>query len=231
MSSELTKIWEKNFDKKAAKVRADRVIKQIKKYNPKAKKVLELGVRLGFVLSHFKKFNKYGLDLTKEYVDVVKRITPNAKYIVSSMHNFKINEKFDAIFSVNECINEVKSYKNWESTFKHAYDHLNKNGLFIFDMRTQKDLEDKKKQVVKLEKTPTGYIYDDTIIKGNKLTWDVTLFKKVRGNLYQIERDNYDEITFPLADIRKSLSKKFKILKTISINKKKIAMFVCRRKL
>ncbi len=54
-TDKLTEIWEKNFDKKAAKERADRVLKQIVKYNPRSKKVLELGVGLGFVLSHFKK--------------------------------------------------------------------------------------------------------------------------------------------------------------------------------
>ncbi|MFW6047028.1 MAG: class I SAM-dependent methyltransferase [Candidatus Woesearchaeota archaeon] len=230
MVSNLTEIWEKNVDKKAAKARAVRVLSAIKKYHPKAKTVLELGVGLGVVLFHFKKFDKYGLDLGKEYVKVAKKIVPNAKLFVQSIDRFQINETFDIIFSVHECINEVKPYKKWESTFKHAHKHLNDNGLFIFDMRTEKHLEDMKKQVVKLEETPTGYIYDNTIVRGNKLTWDTTLFKKVKNKLYEIEKDRYDELIYPVAKVKKSLTKNFKVLETIFFENKRKAMFICRKK-
>ncbi len=230
MVSDLTKIWEKNIDKKAAKVRADRVLNAIRKYHPKSKTVLELGVGLGVVLFHFKKFKKVGLDLNKEYIKTAKKITPNANLVVQNMDSFKINEKFDVIFSVHECINEVKPFKNWESTFKHSYDHLNDNGLFIFDMRTQKHLEDMKKQTVKLEETPTGYVYDNMIVNGNKLTWDTTYFKKVKSGLYQIEKDRYDEFIYPVEKIKKSLSKDFKVLETVFFDKKRRAMFICRKK-
>ena len=230
MVSDLTEIWEKNVDKKAAKIRADRVLNAIRKYHPKSKTVLELGVGLGVVLFHFKKFKKTGLDLSKEYVKTAKKIIPDAKLIVQSMDNFKINEKFDVIFSVHECINEVKPFKNWESTFKHSHDHLNDDGLFIFDMRTQKHLEDMKKQTVKLEETPTGYVYDNAIVNGNKLTWDTTYFKKVKNNCYQIEKDRYDEVIYPVEKVKKSLSKNFKVLKSIFFDQNRRVMFICRKK-
>jgi tRNA1(Val) A37 N6-methylase TrmN6 len=67
--SEQAKLWEKNLDRKEAKVRADRVLKQIKKYNPKTKKVLELGVGLGAVLVHLSpRYEVSGLDLQNEYI-------------------------------------------------------------------------------------------------------------------------------------------------------------------
>ncbi len=230
MTSNLTEIWAKNVDKKAAKVRADKVLNAIKKYHPKSKNVLELGVGLGVVLFHFKKFKKFGLDRGKKYIKVAKKIVPDAKLFVQSMDSFKINEKFDVIFSVHECINEVKPYKNWESTFKHAHGHLNEKGLFIFDMRTEKHLEDMKKQIVKLEETSTGYIYDNTIVRGNKLTWDTTYFKKIKSNLYQVEKDRYDELIYPVVKVKKSLTKRFNILKVIFFENKRKAMFICRKK-
>ena len=229
MVSDLTKIWAKNVDKKAAKVRADRVLNAIKKYNPNAKNVLELGVGLGVVLFHFKKFKKFGLDLGKEYIKVAKKIIPDAKLFVQSMDCFKLNEKFDVIFSVHECINEVKPYKKWESTFKHAYQSLNEEGLFIFDMRTEKHLDDMKKQIVKLEKTPTGYIYDNTIVQGNKLTWDTIYFKKIKNDLYKIEKDKYAEFIYPIVKVKKSLIKYFKVLEIKFFEDKRKAIFICRK--
>ncbi|MFA5176201.1 MAG: class I SAM-dependent methyltransferase [Candidatus Nanoarchaeia archaeon] len=229
MVSNLTEIWEKNIDRKAAKIRAERVLKVIKKYNPKAKVVLELGVGLGAVLFYFKNFEKYGLDLGKDYIKVARKIVPDAKLFVQSMDNFRINKKFDIIFSVHECINEVKPFKNWESTFKHSYNHLNKNGLFIFDMRTQKHLEDMKKQIIKLKETPTGFIYDNTLVQGNKLTWDTTYFNKYKNNFYKIEKDRYDEFVYSIDKVKKSLSKRFKIIKILFFEDKRKVMFVCRK--
>ncbi len=230
MVSNLTEIWAKNINKKAAKARAERILNAIKKYYPKAKTVLELGVGLGTVLFYFKKFKKYGLDLGKEYIQVAKKIVPDAKLFVQNMANFTINQKFDVIFSVHECINEVKPYSNWESTFKHVNEHLDKEGLFIFDMRTEKHLEDMKKQTVKLEETPTGYVYDNTIVRGNELTWDTTYFKKVRKDLYQIEKDRYSELIYSVSKVKKSLFRYFKILDILFFEDKRKAMFICRKK-
>ncbi|MBT4174188.1 class I SAM-dependent methyltransferase [archaeon] len=229
MVTDLTKIWISNIDKKAAKVRAMRILKVIKKYHKRPKNILELGVGLGVVLAHFKKYNMYGLDLKKDFIKSAKNIVPNAKLFIQSMHNFKIRNRFDIIFSVHECINEVKPYKNWEATFKSSYNHLNEGGLFIFDMRTKKHLEFLKKQTVKLERNPSGYVYDNTVVKGHKLTWNTIYFKRIKKDLYKIEKDRYSEFVYPVSKVKKSLSKDFKVLEAISFEKGHKVMFVCRK--
>lgn len=230
-TSEQAKLWEKNLDRKQAKIRADRVLKQIREYHPITKKVLELGVGLGAVLVHLsKKYEISGLDIQNEYIKIAKKLIPKANFYVQSMDKLKINEKFDTIFSVHECINEVKPYKNWELTFKKVSEYLNQGGLWIFDMRTQKHLEEKKKQVVKLEKTPTGYIYDDFEVEGNKLFWKTIYFKKARDNLYKIEHDDYFEEIYNIKRVERSLLKHFNILDKIPIENGQILMFVCRKK-
>ena len=229
-TSEQAKIWEKNLDRKAAKVRAERVLTQIKKYNPSAKKVLELGVGLGAVLVHFKRFEVSGLDLQKEYTQIAKKLVPKGKFYVQSMDKLHINDKFDVIFSVHECINEVKPYKNWEEVFAKSKNHLNKNGLFIFDMRTFEYLKNKKKEIVKLEKTPTGFMYDNTIIEGNKLIWDTTIFEKLKNGNYKIDNDKYFEEVYDVEKIKKSLNKYFKVLETKYFDNKQKLIFTCIKK-
>ncbi|MBR9700991.1 class I SAM-dependent methyltransferase [Candidatus Woesearchaeota archaeon] len=230
MTDSLTEIWEQNIDRKSAKRRADIVLSQIRKYNPKAKKVLELGVGLGFVLSHFKNFEKFGLDLGKEYIKVAKRIVPDANLFVQSMHNFKIKEKFDVIFTTDECINEIRPYSNWIATFRRAHAHLNKNGLFILEMPTKLYLENHKKRIVKLEETPSGFIYDNTYVKGNRLSWDTVFFKKLKNGLYRVEKDNYDEFIYPVKKVNADLKKKFEILRTQYFNKKENVILVCKKR-
>jgi SAM-dependent methyltransferase len=227
---ELAEIWEKNIDKNEAKVRAERILKYVIKYHPNAKSVLELGVGLGFVLLHFNKYKKFGLDLGKEYIKIARRIVPDAQLFVQSMHNFKIKEKFDVIFTTNECINEVKPYANWELTFSSVYNHLNSNGLFIIEMPTEHYLKRHKEQIVELEKTPSGYIYDKTIVKSNKITWDTVFFKRLKNGLFEVKKDNYDEFIYSVKKVRKSLIGHFKILDVSYFNNKENVILVCKRK-
>jgi 2-polyprenyl-3-methyl-5-hydroxy-6-metoxy-1,4-benzoquinol methylase len=71
MTKSFVCFWE--GDKKLAKERANRVLKPIGRFRKGAKKVLELGVGIGAVLENFpKRFEVYGLDIEKEYVDVCK---------------------------------------------------------------------------------------------------------------------------------------------------------------
>ena len=126
MTKSFVHFWESLEDKKGAKERANRVLEPIKKYNKKAKKVLELGVGIGAVLASFpKKFAIYGLDINEEYIDVCKRKIKRGKFFVSSMHNFKTDERFDVIFSVYDSINFLETFNQWKSTFKSVSDHLN----------------------------------------------------------------------------------------------------------
>ena len=52
----------------------------------------------------------------------------------------KIDERFDVIFSVFDSINFLENFRQWKSTFKAVNEHLNDDGLFIFDMYTPKAL-------------------------------------------------------------------------------------------
>jgi cyclopropane fatty-acyl-phospholipid synthase-like methyltransferase len=227
---ELAEIWNKNIDKEEANKRANRILQQINEYLPNAKKVLELGVGIGYVLLAFRNFECSGLDLSKEHIRIAKRVIPKAKLFVKSMHNFKIPEKFDVIFTTNEGINEVQPYKRWKLTFEQVYKHLEDKGLFILDMPTRLYLKDQQNTITKLEKTPSGYIYDKTIVKGNKLTWDTVFFKKLSGEKYKLITDNYDEFIYPLNKVKKDLNRRFTILKVILFDKKETVMIVCRKR-
>jgi hypothetical protein len=97
-------------------------------------------------------------------------------------------------------------------------------------MRTMEYLESKKKQIVKLEKTPTGFMYDNTIVKENKLIWDTTIFEKLKNGSYKIDKDVYFEEVHDVNKVKKSLAKYFKILKTIYFDNKQKLIFICRKK-
>ena len=197
-----TKNWENITDKKAAKERANYVLKPIKKYKG-VKKILELGVGVGYVIQYFpKKYEISGLDIKKDYISICKKKFPKYKFYVASMHNFKIKEKFDVIFSVYDSINFLKNIWQWEKTFELVKNHLNDGGLFIFDMYTEKALKEFKGKSEYTKKFKFGYVNSKGIVKWNRLVWDFKIFEKKTKNKYKIHRNKFVEYIQPTKKVK-----------------------------
>ena len=223
MKKHFIHFWPLITSKKDAKKRAGWVLKPIDKYHKKARKVLELGVGIGQVIVNFPgKFDIYGLDYDKKYVDYCKRNIKRGKFFVSSMHNFKINEKFDVIFSVFDSINFLKNFNQWKQTFKSVHNHLDEKGLFIFDMYTPKILKDFKGKEAEISKHSFGETYSKPIIKDNTLTWDFRINK--------IHKYRFKETIFPVIKVKSALSQRFKILETRLMEDNRRILFICRKK-
>jgi SAM-dependent methyltransferase len=231
--------WEsvQHGGKKAAKERADYVLKPINEHHRRAKKIMEIGCGIGAVLVNLpKRYLIYGLDVEKDYIEVCRRKIPRGKFFVSSMHNFKIPEKFDVIFSADDAINFLKDFDQWKSTFKTVSEHLNEDGLFIFDVFTPKMLRDtlrwreKYKRLTSVREFSGGYYYDMGIVNGNTLTWDVRIFERLPEGFFQLNKYKFTEKIYPVAKMKSALSKHFDILEATLREEGRVILFVCRRK-
>jgi SAM-dependent methyltransferase len=198
---------------------------------------LELGCGIGEVLVNLpKKYAVQGLDIEKDYIEVCKKRIPNGKFFVASMHNFKIDEKFDVIFCVGDAITYLRKFAQWELTFKSVNNHLKDDGLFILEMETLRILKDhnsygcKKMVTSGVREFSKGYRYDIGIAKGNILTWDERIFERLPNGLYQLNKYKFDETIYPVARVKQALSNYFEILETNSMEKGRIVVFACRKK-
>jgi len=157
--------WETVTSKERAKERADYVLRPIHDYRKNARRILEIGCGIGEVLANFpEKYEIYGLDIKKDYIDVCRRRIPKGTFLVSSMHNFKIDRKFDVIFSADDAINFLETFTQWKSTFQSVNDHLSEDGLFIFDIYTPEMLTSEKGKGPTFRSISKGYYYDKGVV-------------------------------------------------------------------
>jgi len=229
--------WESVTVKERARERAEYVLKPIDQYCKKAKRILELGCGIGEVLVNLpEKYAVHGLDIERDYVEVCKKKIPSGKFFVASMHNFRIDEKFDVIFCVGDAINYLRKFAQWKSTFKSVNKHLKDDGLFILELETPRILKDnnsygcKKMVTSRVREFSKGYYYDIGIVKGNTLTWDVRIFERLPNGLYQLNKYKFDETIYPVARVKRALSNHFEILETNPMEKGRIVVFACRKK-
>ncbi len=232
MKKHFVEFWEDITSLDKAKQRAEVIQQKINKYLKEAKSILELGMGIGVVLRNFpEKYCITGLDIEEEYVNYCSKKLPRGSYYHTSMHNFRLQEKFDVIFSVYDSINFLENFDQWVSTFKHTFNHLNEHGLFVFDMYTPKILEEKEILQPVFEEFSYGYTVDVGKIDGNLLEWELLVFEHKKENLYEKHIFNWFERIYSIEQVKKELLTFFEILEEEYFEDDKRIRFTCLKRI
>lgn len=113
----------------------------LRKNNVKPKNILEMACGTGN-LSYY--LGKKGYDLTcfDLSADMLSRADEklssfnNVRLLNQNMIDFNIYEKFDCILSICDSINYITEKDDLLETFKNVYNHLEDDGIFIFDINS-----------------------------------------------------------------------------------------------
>jgi len=211
--------------------------KFIDEHNPRSRSILEIACGTGSVLQHFtKRYSVYGLDISSGMLSQAKKKVPSGKFSQQDMTKFKFSRKFDVILCVFDSINHLLKFSDWQKVFKKAYEHLNQEGVLIFDMNTEAKLQ----RVI--DTTPGVRVFGknamimDVTGSGKSISnWNVRIFEHRDKNQYIMYEENIREKAFPLNRVRKALGQ-FRKVVVIDANRKRPSVkserlfFVCKKK-
>lgn len=113
----------------------------LEKNNKKPKNILEMACGTGN-LSYYlgnKGYNLTSFDLSTDMLsraDEKLSKFKNVRLLNQNMINFNIYEKFDCIISICDSINYITEKDDLYQSFKNVYDHLEEDGIFIFDINS-----------------------------------------------------------------------------------------------
>ncbi|MGZ8883285.1 MAG: class I SAM-dependent DNA methyltransferase, partial [Nitrososphaeraceae archaeon] len=118
----------------------DYINRIIKKNNPEAKKILDLGCGTGKHLLHFAKrgYDTYGVDKSKTMLSIANKNCQmdknlNIKLINGDIRNIELSQNFDVVVSLFHVLSYQITNSDLKSTFDVVKKYLSLNGLFIFD--------------------------------------------------------------------------------------------------
>ncbi len=207
-------------------------------YNPRGTLLLEVGCGTGMILGGLpKRYTFSGLDISKHMLDIAKKKFPTNKFYLADMSDFSLNNQFDAIICFSDSINHIPVFSGWEKTFKNAYDHLKKDGIFIFDMNT----------LVRFERLSTMPRYVSPLLDDQFFTVKVSPLREplynfstqiftLHGKSISVSEGNIPESSFPIERVKQSLEKLFTIKKMIDVIRPRVSkktgkiVFVCQKK-
>ena len=208
----------------------------IKKNNPNAKTVLEIACGTGSILKYFaKKYKVYGFDISRGMLSLAKRSVPSGTFSRQNMVSFRFSERFDVILCVFDSVNHLLKFSDWIKMFTLVKEHLNKGGLFIFDMNTDFKLQKKIKSPAWVLHFGKHLMILKVLDDGNGISnWNVKVFQNISKNKYTLYEEDIREKSFPLRKVKEAL-KLFRKVVIIDTSRKHPSIkserlfFICRK--
>ena len=189
----------------------------IVRYHPKTKTVLEIACGTGSILGLLSRsYDVSGLDRSGAMLAIARKKLPHVRFIRQDITRFRLAARFDAIICVFDSINHLLRPADWWKVFSLVARHLNKDGLFIFDVNTSG----------KLHRLAEGPAWEKwfgrhlAIIRvnaqrGGTFEWDVKIFEHERRDDYKLLHEKIQEIALPKRQILESLRRHFRQVKAL----------------
>ncbi len=116
------------------------------RYDKNPQNILEMACGTGN-LSYYLAKERYDLtcfdiseDMLSQAYEKLRRYN-NVDIMKADMIDFNLNKKFDSVVSICDSINYIRKKDDLEKVFKNVYDHLKKDGIFVFDINSHYKLK------------------------------------------------------------------------------------------
>lgn len=122
---------------------ANTLISYLKTNNRPVRSVLDVCSGSGEFISRMRNITTdcMGVDNADGYLDYARSQYSDLEFKkVENLHEFKLKRKFDLVSCNRDVVNMFTNFEKWKAFFKSAYNHLEKNGIFMFDFYTEKKL-------------------------------------------------------------------------------------------
>ena len=173
---------------------------------------LDVGCGGGWFTRAFAKhgYQMTGLDKSAEMLNFAQEKALNegarGEYLLGDVTSFKSPKKFDFATAINDCINYIPKQK-LNAALKSVYNALSKNGVFLFDISSQRKFQQKVANTVSVDDRD-----DVTYMSFNKLeedgvTMEVTLFAKRADGTYERLDEIHRQYAYTKTEILTALEK------------------------
>lgn len=119
--------------------------KIIQRWHPGARTILDISCGTASMLLklYSKDHRLFGCDFSFDMLKIARSKCKASRASIplwqSNMISFQLKQKVDVIMSLYDSVNYVLNNAAWKNMFDCVYDGLNGNGLFIFDICTEKN--------------------------------------------------------------------------------------------
>ncbi|MEM1535537.1 MAG: methyltransferase domain-containing protein [Candidatus Pacearchaeota archaeon] len=199
------KIMQEGFHRKY-KQYYEFIIANAKRYGVSLNRMLDIACGTGKLAEMFRKkgYDIEGIDKSKNMLEIARQ--RGIKCYEADMAHFNLNKKYNLILCVFDSLNYLTKPNQIRKCFSCVSKHLEKGGLFIFDMNSDYKINSL------LRNASTWYkkINNIELIWINSWKKDmwiskIIMFEKIKENIYKRYCEVHVEKAYSLAKIKKLL--------------------------
>ena len=191
----------------------------IERRHPQAATLLDLACGTGSITARLAgAYQVSGLDISPGMLALAREKLPGGtRLYLADMTSFRLGTSFDVIVCAYQGVNHLLSLAAWQSCFDRACQHLNRGGLFVFDIATLSHLE----RMASLPRIVQEFAGHYLLIRvrtadGTVFDWHIEVYELQQDGRYRLLTQTVALRSFPLADIREALRARFSSVEIIS---------------
>ncbi|HST25627.1 MAG TPA: class I SAM-dependent methyltransferase [Gaiellaceae bacterium] len=204
--------------------------------HPAANSVLELACGTGELLRVLRsEYTVEGVDVSPAMLEIAARKLGSVPLHLADITTVALGRTFDVVLCAHDSLNHLERFGDWEAVFDRALEHLEPGGIFVFDMNTQSRLAELTASATVARWCGADDLVAFDVSRDDLSTvWSVRFFERVSPSAYTLHTREIREVSFPVADVRVSLERRFRSVRLIDPERSRPssrtarAHFVCR---
>ncbi len=196
---------------------ADFVRSLLERDHPDARSVLELACGTGSILARLRpRYDVVGVDLSEEMLAVARRKLPGVELVHADMTRVRLGRRFDIVLCLYDSINHLLRRAQWEAVFDRAREHLEPDGVFVFDLNTERRLAALAAAPPVVQWFEGNLLLLDVSDAGRGVVdWRLQVFEQTAAGRYRLHESTIPERSYPVERIRGSLARRFRRVRVV----------------